>query len=143
MTRLWSRATSTALRPAVLVSPCQNAQLTCRSGIGFAAAQNFAKLGLAIVLVDVSSELPAAVEAVRAIPGVGQVEGFKADVSKADDVIELREKVLEIFGEVRPPLVPNTPIPGGRLAGKATAEPGMLPSSAPRRHGSGLKTNKG
>jgi hypothetical protein len=52
------------------------------------------------VLVDVSSDLPAAVETVRGISGVGQVEGFKADVSNAADVKELRDKVLEIFGEV-------------------------------------------
>jgi NAD(P)-dependent dehydrogenase (short-subunit alcohol dehydrogenase family) len=74
--------------------------LTPSSGIGFAAAQNFAKSGLCVVLVDVSPQLAEAVEAVRAVPGVGQVEGFKADVSSAADVRDLRDKVFEIFGEV-------------------------------------------
>lgn len=60
-----------------------------------------------------SDQLQAAVETVRAIPDVGQVEGFKADVSKVEDVVELREKVLEIFGEVcaSHPSTPSCPCP--------------------------------
>jgi NAD(P)-dependent dehydrogenase (short-subunit alcohol dehydrogenase family) len=50
--------------------------------------------------VDVSSQLDSAVKEIKGIEGVGQVEGIKCDVSQISQVEELREKVLDLFGEV-------------------------------------------
>lgn len=47
-----------------------------------------------------SSQLDAAVQEIKGVEGVGQVEGIKCDVSQISQVEELREKVLDLFGEV-------------------------------------------
>jgi NAD(P)-dependent dehydrogenase (short-subunit alcohol dehydrogenase family) len=59
-----------------------------------------AKEGLSIVLVDVAP-LDAAVAAVQAVENVGEVVPVRCDVSKIAEVVALREKVLDQFGEVQ------------------------------------------
>lgn len=54
-----------------------------------------------VILVDLNQEtLDSAVKSVKAVDGVGEVWGLKADVSKIDEVVAFREKVFEEFGEV-------------------------------------------
>lgn len=56
-----------------------------------------------IILVDVDeAALEKATKSVKAVDGVGEVWGLKADVSRIDEVVALREKVFEEFGEVSP-----------------------------------------
>lgn len=62
----------------------------------------YAKAGMCIFLVDiVETALSAAVDKVRAVEGVNEVMGMKVDVGNVDEVIAMREKVLDVFGEVR------------------------------------------
>ncbi|KAL7423257.1 hypothetical protein Q5752_002557 [Cryptotrichosporon argae] len=70
------------------------------SGIGLAAAKHFAAQGMSLVLVDVSADLDSAVEQVKAVEGVAQVLGVRADVSRVDDVVRVRDRVLDEFGEI-------------------------------------------
>jgi hypothetical protein len=56
---------------------------------------------MSIFLVDRSERLEASVEKVKAVEGVADVFGMRVDVSKVDEVIAMREKVLDEFGEVR------------------------------------------
>lgn len=75
------------------------------SGIGLAAAMKYAKAGMSIFLVDiVETALITAIEKVKGIEGVAEVMGMKVDVSKVDEVVAMREKVLDVFGEVCPHL---------------------------------------
>lgn len=75
-----------------------------RSGIGLAAAIKYAKAGMSVFLVDITeSALTTAVERVKVIEGVSEVMGMKVDVSKVDEVVALRERVLDVFGEVSLP----------------------------------------
>ncbi len=72
-----------------------------RSGIGLAAAIKYAKAGMSVFLVDITEPaLTTAVERVKVIEGVSEVMGMKVDVSKVDEVVALRERVLDVFGEV-------------------------------------------
>jgi len=88
-------------RPAAVLNKGAVALVTgAASGIGLAAAKAFAAKGLNIVAVDVSSQLDSAVKEIQGVEGVGQVEGIKCDVSRISEVEELREKVLDLFGEV-------------------------------------------
>ncbi|KIO02792.1 hypothetical protein M404DRAFT_147448 [Pisolithus tinctorius Marx 270] len=71
------------------------------SGIGKAAAIELAKVGLKIALADVNEEaLTAAGKEVTAIAGDGNILVIPTDVSKIDDVVRLRDKVYEAWGEV-------------------------------------------
>ncbi len=57
---------------------------------------------MSIFMVDWNdSLLNSSVEKIKAIDGVGEVYGMKVDVSDVKQVIAFREKVLDIFGEVR------------------------------------------
>jgi hypothetical protein len=59
-----------------------------------------------VVIVDINEEvLDKAVKQVKGVDGVGEVWGLKVDVSRIDEVIAMREKVFDEFGEVRFPLV--------------------------------------
>lgn len=89
---VWPHNPQTLLYERELTAP--------RSGIGLAAAKAFAAKGLHIVAVDVSSQLDAAVQEIKGVEGVGQVEGINCDVSQIAQVEDLREKVLDLFGEV-------------------------------------------
>ncbi|GMK58258.1 hypothetical protein CspeluHIS016_0502900 [Cutaneotrichosporon spelunceum] len=68
------------------------------SGIGLAAAKYLGQRGMKLVLVDVSplDEASAAVKE----EGAADVLSIKCDVSKIDDVVALRDKVLDYHGEV-------------------------------------------
>jgi len=71
------------------------------SGIGKAAALELAKNGLRIVLADVSEQNLAAVGAeVAALVGEQNVLVVRTDVSKLDDVVRLRDRVFDQWGEV-------------------------------------------
>lgn len=69
------------------------------SGIGLAAAKQLAASGMCIVLVDIAP-LEQAVEAVKAVDGAGDVLPVTCDVSRIDDVVALRDKVLDVYGEI-------------------------------------------
>ena len=71
------------------------------SGIGLAAAQRFAALGMKVVLADLaSSPLTRAAEqvAARASGGAADVLALPTDVSRPADLVLLREATLERFG---------------------------------------------
>jgi hypothetical protein len=56
---------------------------------------------MSLFLVDiVQPALDEAVQSLKGVSGVGEVHGMKVDVGKVDEVVALREKVLDIFGEV-------------------------------------------
>ncbi|KAI6130020.1 hypothetical protein EV401DRAFT_1851972 [Pisolithus croceorrhizus] len=106
------RATS-SYRPVEIMSPIDNdvhpvihtgrvAVITgAAGGIGKAAAIELAKVGLKIALADVNEEaLIAAGKEVTAIAGDGNVLVIPTDVSKIDEVVRLRDKVYEAWGEV-------------------------------------------
>ncbi|WWC88752.1 uncharacterized protein L201_003665 [Kwoniella dendrophila CBS 6074] len=71
------------------------------SGIGLAAAQKYAKYGMSLYLADIDGEsLDKAIKQIKEIEGVGEVFALKCDVSSIKDVLELKEKVLDEFGEI-------------------------------------------
>ncbi|KAK8858518.1 hypothetical protein IAR55_002745 [Kwoniella newhampshirensis] len=71
------------------------------SGIGLAAALRYAREGMSVFLADVNeSDLSTAVAKVKGVEGVGEVYGLKVDVSSIEQVLGLRDKVLEEFGEI-------------------------------------------
>ncbi|WWD18407.1 hypothetical protein CI109_102857 [Kwoniella shandongensis] len=71
------------------------------SGIGLAAALRYAKEGMSIFLADINeSDLDSAINTVKRVDGVGEVFGLKVDVSSIEEVVGLRDKVLEEFGEI-------------------------------------------
>jgi hypothetical protein len=54
-----------------------------------------------VVIVDINEDvLDKAVEQIKGVDGVGEVWGLKVDVSRIDEVIAMREKVFDEFGEV-------------------------------------------
>ena len=56
---------------------------------------------MSVFLADINEkQLAAAVEEIKAVEDVGEVFGMKVDVSKVDEVVAMREKVLDEFGEV-------------------------------------------
>jgi NAD(P)-dependent dehydrogenase (short-subunit alcohol dehydrogenase family) len=69
------------------------------SGIGLAAAQRFAELGMKICLADINAEaLEAAAETIRRAGG--EVIAVTTDVSDAEQVKRLKDKAFEAFGDV-------------------------------------------
>jgi len=96
------------LHPAI--QPGRTAVITGgASGIGLAAAQKFASLGLNVVIADFNQE---ALEAARGELGNAQVEAVHIDVSRADDLVALRDRALEAFGDVAI-LMNNAGVGGG------------------------------
>jgi NAD(P)-dependent dehydrogenase (short-subunit alcohol dehydrogenase family) len=85
------------------------------SGIGLAAADRFARLGLRVCLADLEGpalhEAAARVAAVAA-GGEAGVRAVPADVAKLEDVQRLRQVAYEAFGEVAV-LLNNAGIGGG------------------------------
>jgi hypothetical protein len=56
-----------------------------------------------VIIVDINQQaLDSAVNSIKGVTGVGEVWGLKVDVSKIDEVVAMREKVFEEFGEVCP-----------------------------------------
>ncbi|KAJ3936031.1 MAG: hypothetical protein NXY57DRAFT_886676 [Lentinula lateritia] len=93
------------------------------SGIGRAAALELAKLKLKIAIADVDeARLQQVGKDVAAIVGDANVLVVPTDVSKLDQVVHLKEKVYELWGEVRiksilatvpmpyPPLTQDSPV---------------------------------
>ncbi|KIM52316.1 hypothetical protein SCLCIDRAFT_1223899 [Scleroderma citrinum Foug A] len=71
------------------------------SGIGRATAIELAKVGLKIALADVKEDaLTLVAKEVGAIAGDGNVLVIPTDVSDIDEVVRLRDKVYEAWGEV-------------------------------------------
>lgn len=71
------------------------------SGIGLAAAQALAGLGLKVLMADVSADLPAAADSVRAVARQpGDVSHLTIDVSRREEVDRLRDEALERFGDI-------------------------------------------
>jgi NAD(P)-dependent dehydrogenase (short-subunit alcohol dehydrogenase family) len=73
------------------------------SGIGLAAAQRFASMGLKIALADLAGDaLTLAAEKVAAVApgGAADVLALPTDVSRPADLVLLREATLERFGPV-------------------------------------------
>ncbi|EMD39634.1 hypothetical protein CERSUDRAFT_111939 [Gelatoporia subvermispora B] len=71
------------------------------SGIGRAAALEFAKIGMKVALADVSeAQLNSARDEVAAIVGDANVLAIPTDVSKLEEVVRLRDRVYEAWGEV-------------------------------------------
>ncbi|MGF7208186.1 NAD(P)-dependent dehydrogenase (short-subunit alcohol dehydrogenase family) [Skermanella aerolata] len=69
------------------------------SGIGLAAAERFAKLGMKICLADIDAEaLDAAAETIRR--SGGEVIAVPTDVSDAEQVRRLKDKAIEAFGDI-------------------------------------------
>jgi len=71
------------------------------SGIGYAAAIEFAKLGLKIAIADCDAEnLTKVGHELTTIVGESNVLVIPTDVSKLDQVVKLRDRVYEAWGEV-------------------------------------------
>lgn len=88
------------------------------SGIGRAASETFAKLGMNVVMGDVDeSQLK---QAAAAFPdGGGQIITMKCDVSKPEHLIALRETAFKEFGSVNV-LMNNAGISGARNEGSCS-----------------------
>lgn len=90
------------------------------SGIGLAAAKEFARLGMSVVLVDLEGEkLAAARREVAAIAEDGEhdVAAIGTDVSKPEELASLERAVIQRFGRVHV-LMNNAGIqPGSSLFG--------------------------
>ncbi len=81
------------------LTPCRVAVITgAASGIGLAAAERFAGMGLRLCLADVDA--PALEAAVTRLSERAEVLGVPTDVSRLDDVQRLKERAYERFGEV-------------------------------------------
>jgi len=71
------------------------------SGIGYAAAIEFAKLGLKIAVADCDEKnLTQVGHELTTIVGESNVLVIPTDVSKLDQVVKLRDRVYEAWGEV-------------------------------------------
>ncbi|HWA36169.1 MAG TPA: SDR family NAD(P)-dependent oxidoreductase [Cyclobacteriaceae bacterium] len=69
------------------------------SGIGFSAAQYFAKEGASVILVDISAKLEAAERDLRS-RGHNKVLVVRCDVSKEGEVIAAVDKAIATFGRL-------------------------------------------
>ena len=90
-----------AVHPAL--APGRVAVVTgAASGIGLAAAERFAALGMKVCMADVNAQaLEEAAEAVaRQAAGEAEVLAIPTDVSRCNDVERLRDRVFGAFGEV-------------------------------------------
>ncbi|EIW73665.1 short-chain dehydrogenase/reductase SDR [Tremella mesenterica] len=71
------------------------------SGIGLASALRFAQRGMSVFLADIDEKaLKVAEDNVKGVEGVGEVLSMKVDTGNVEDVVKMREKVLDEFGEV-------------------------------------------
>lgn len=71
------------------------------SGIGAAAAMEFAKLGLKVAIADITEDkLQEVGKALAGVVGDANVLVVPTDVSKLDQVVRLRDRVYEAWGEV-------------------------------------------
>ncbi len=88
--------------PNQAIAPGHVAVITgAASGIGRAAAERYAALGMKVALADLPGPaLDAASETVRSKADAASVIAVGADVSRPDDVGRLRDRVYETFGAV-------------------------------------------
>jgi NAD(P)-dependent dehydrogenase (short-subunit alcohol dehydrogenase family) len=89
--------------PHPAIAPGRAAVITgAASGIGLAAARQFAKLGMKVLMADVKKEtLAEAVESVAGRAGkAGDVIGVPTDVSDRAAVERLKDRAYDAFGEV-------------------------------------------
>src|SRR5271155_1892010 len=88
--------------PHPVIAPDQVAVITGgASGIGFAAAQKFASLGMKVCIADLGADRLATAEAelVSASPGgAANVMTMSVDVSRTEEVLSLEAAVRERFG---------------------------------------------
>jgi NAD(P)-dependent dehydrogenase (short-subunit alcohol dehydrogenase family) len=109
-----------SLHPAL--APGRSAVITgAASGIGLAAAERLAGLGMKVCLADVNAQAldKARVGVAKAARSGDDVIAVPADVGKAADVERLRDSVLAAFGEVAF-LMNNAGIGGGgELSGES------------------------
>jgi len=71
------------------------------SGIGRAAARELARLGLKVAIADIDAKgLEVLAKELGAAHGESNVLAIVTDVSKLDDVVRLRDRVSEAWGEV-------------------------------------------
>ncbi|KAI0299621.1 NAD-P-binding protein [Russula brevipes] len=71
------------------------------SGIGRAAARELSKLGLKVAIADINVEtLGALAKELSGTSGEANVLAVPVDVSKLEDVVHLRDRVYEAWGEV-------------------------------------------
>ncbi|MDK4739699.1 SDR family NAD(P)-dependent oxidoreductase [Rhizobium sp. CNPSo 3464] len=71
------------------------------SGIGFAAAKYFAKLGMSVAIADLGRDRLAAARAeLEAIAGVDQIMAVETDVAYKEQLEALERAVLQHFGRV-------------------------------------------
>jgi NAD(P)-dependent dehydrogenase (short-subunit alcohol dehydrogenase family) len=82
------------------IAPNRAAVITgAASGIGLAAAERFAKLGMKVCLADINAEaLEAAAETIRR--SGGEAITVPTDVSDAEQVKRLKDKAFEAFGDI-------------------------------------------
>jgi NAD(P)-dependent dehydrogenase (short-subunit alcohol dehydrogenase family) len=82
------------------IAPNRAAVITgAASGIGLAAAERFAKLGMKVCLADINAEaLEAAAETIRR--SGGEAIAVPTDVSDAEQVRRLKDKAFEAFGDI-------------------------------------------
>ena len=94
------------------------------SGIGLAAAEHFARLGMSVVLADIDGDrLATAFEATVALAkdGVAQVAAIGTDVSQIESLQALERTVIQRFGRVHV-LMNNAGIqPGSSIFGPQVA----------------------
>jgi NAD(P)-dependent dehydrogenase (short-subunit alcohol dehydrogenase family) len=70
------------------------------SGIGLAAAKRFAGLGMNVAIADIDAARLDAAKVGIAAAGSGEVLAVPADVSRRDQVENLRDRVLAAFGDI-------------------------------------------
>ena len=100
------------------ITPGRVAVITgAASGIGLAAAERFAGLGLRLCLADVDADALAA--AVATLSDRTEVLGVPTDVSRLEDVQRLRDQAYARFGEVAV-LMNNAGREGGGSLGATT-----------------------
>ena len=82
------------------IAPNRAAVITgAASGIGLAAAERFAKLGMKVCLADINAEtLETAAETIRR--SGGEAIAVPTDVSDAEQVRRLKDKAFEAFGDI-------------------------------------------
>jgi len=71
------------------------------SGIGLAAAKHFASKGMHVFMADINTSLlETSVQEVKAINGDGEIHSMVCDVADFDQVMEMKDKVLDLYGDV-------------------------------------------
>ena len=95
------------------IQPGRTAVITgAASGIGLAAAQRFAALGMNVVMADRDERALAAASATVAASSGARVEAAPTDVAEYDQLVRLRDLAFDRFGDVAV-LMNNAGVGGG------------------------------